>query len=136
VRFRRYGLRPDSEGAGRFRGGIGLIRELTFLTDVTVGVISDRVKFRPWGIDGGGEGSGNRFWIESAAGIRSLRSKDLQRVAAGETLCIHTSGGGGYGDRTRREADALQQDVADGKISEARARSAYGWNGEHSPGDE
>jgi N-methylhydantoinase B len=127
VFYRRYSLRSDSEGPGQYRGGIGLVREVTFLTDVTLAVISDRVKFRPWGIGGGGEGGGNTFWIESNGVRRPLRSKDLQNIRAGETLGIYTSGGGGYGDPRLRDTELIQRDLADGKISIERARTHYGW---------
>ncbi len=129
VFFRRYALNPDSEGAGKYRGGIGMIREVTFLTDVTLTLISDRVKFHPWGIAGGGEGVGNRFWIETPEGRRPMKSKDFQRVKAGDTLCLHTTGGGGYGDPGERNPDAVRRDVADGKIGPGRAGKDYGWDG-------
>ena len=129
VFYRRYGLRPNSEGAGKYRGGIGLVREVTFLSDVTLAVISDRVKFHPWGIGGGAEAGGNCFWIESDGVRRLLRSKDLQHVKAGDTLGIYTSGGGGYGDPRKRDPEIVRRDIADGKISVERARSEYGWDG-------
>ena len=97
-----------------------MIREVTFLTDVTVTLISDRVKFHPWGIAGGGEGVGNRFWIETPEGRRPMKSKDFQRVKAGDTLSLHTTGGGGYGDPRERNPDAVRRDVATEKSARAR----------------
>ena len=127
--YRCYALRPDSEGPGKFRGGIGIRREVTFLTDVTTTSISDRVKFKPWGINEGGEGIGNTFFIDTPDGPRPMKSKDFQRAKSGETLCIHTTGAGGYGPVEERDPEAVRLDVADGKISPARAREVYGWDG-------
>jgi N-methylhydantoinase B len=129
VRYRCYALRPDSEGSGKFRGGIGIKREVTFLTDVTTTSISDRVKFKPWGINEGGGGIGNKFFIDTPDGPRPMRSKDFQRAKLGETLCIHTTGAGGYGPVRERDPETVRIDVADGKISPERAREVYGWDG-------
>ena len=58
-----------------------------------------------------------------------MKSKDFQRAKSGETLCIHTTGAGGYGPVEERDPEAVRLDVADGKISPARAREVYGWDG-------
>ncbi|MDP6366394.1 MAG: hydantoinase B/oxoprolinase family protein [Nitrospinota bacterium] len=129
VLYRRYSLWPDSEGPGKFRGGVGMMREITFLTDVTVTSITDRVKFKPWGIGKGGEGSGSDFLIDSIDSPRRMKSKDLQRLKAGDTLCMHTTGGGGYGDSKERDSELVRLDVADEKISPGRAREKYDWDG-------
>ena len=105
------------------------IRDAQFLTDVTTTSISDRVKFKPWGIDGGGEGLGNYFFIDSPDGPRPMKSKDFQRAKAGEALCIHTTGAGGYGPASDRDPEKIRIDVADEKISSERARKVYGWDG-------
>ncbi len=129
VLYRRYSLWPDSEGTGKFRGGVGMMREITFLTDVTVTSITDRVKFKPWGIGMGGEASGSEFLIDSPDSPRRMKSKDLQRLKTGDTLCMHTTGGGGFGDSKERDLELVRLDVADEKISPARARAKYGWDG-------
>jgi N-methylhydantoinase B len=129
VRYRCYALRPDSEGSGKYRGGIGIRREVTFLTDVTTTSISDRVKFKPWGIKEGGDAIGNKFFIDTPDGPRPMKSKDFQRAKSGETLCIHTTGAGGYGHVSERDPEVIRIDVADGKISPERAREVYGWDG-------
>jgi len=129
VFYRRYSLWPDSEGAGKYRGGIGMMREITFLTDVTVTSITDRVKFKPWGIGKGEDGSGSEFLIDSPDSSRQMKSKDLQRLSAGDTLCMHTTGGGGYGDSKERNSELVRLDVADEKISPMRAHEKYAWDG-------
>lgn len=123
----RYLLREDSEGAGRLRGGLGLIRELTFHTDVTLSIIADRGKFRPWGIEGGLDAEPQRYAVVGPEGERRLGTKVMTRLKAGETLRIWTAGGGGFGPAGERERALVERDVADGKVSPQRARTIYKW---------
>ncbi|MEM7136878.1 MAG: hydantoinase B/oxoprolinase family protein [Myxococcota bacterium] len=94
VRVRRFSVRPGSGGAGRNRGGDGLIREIEFLDDMRVSVLSERRALRPYGMRGGGEG---------APGMNSLNGNPLPHrtsidVSAGDVLRIETPGGGGWGE--------------------------------------
>ncbi len=122
----RYQLREDSEGAGRLRGGLGLMRELTFHSDVTLSIIADRAKFRPWGIEGGHDAEGQRYAVLGPDGERRLGTKVMTRLKAGETLRIWTAGGGGVGDPKARDRALVEEDMADGKVSLERARAVYG----------
>jgi len=122
----RYGLRENSEGAGRLRGGLGLMRELTFHSDVTLSIIADRAKFKPWGIDGGHDAEGQRYAVVGPEGERRLGTKVMTRLKAGETLRIWTAGGGGCGEPHQRDRALVKRDVADGKVSLERARTIYG----------
>jgi N-methylhydantoinase B len=126
--FRRYGLRENSEGAGKFRGGMGICREFEFLTDATFATMSDRKKFRPWGVDGGGEAEGTDFYLLSGGEKQPLPTKSMGRAKKGDVLCIHTAGGGGYGNPKERSKEAVRRDIKDGKISLERARTVYGWD--------
>jgi N-methylhydantoinase B len=125
--MRRYALREDSEGPGKFRGGLGIIREFEFLTDVTFATMSDRQKFRPWGIGGGGEALGTEFCLISSGKKKPLKTKGVGRAKGGDILSIRTAGGGGYGDPRARSRESLGRDLKDGKISLKRAREIYGW---------
>jgi N-methylhydantoinase B len=125
--MRRYALREDSEGPGKFRGGLGIIREFEFLTDVTFATMSDRQKFRPWGIEGGGEALGTEFCLISSGKKKPLKTKGVGRAKGGDILSIRTAGGGGYGDPRARSRESLGRDLKDGKISLKRAREIYGW---------
>jgi len=127
VFMKKYALRENSEGPGRFRGGLGIIREIQFLTDVTFAIMSDRQKFKPWGIDGGGEARGSEFYLLSGSEKKSLRTKTISTAKAGDTLVIHTAGGGGFGDPKKRSREFVKRDLEEGKISLERAGEIYGW---------
>ncbi|MEZ5543355.1 MAG: hydantoinase B/oxoprolinase family protein [Pseudomonadota bacterium] len=93
LRIRRYSLRAGSGGAGRRRGGDGLVREFGFLAPATVTLLTERRRHAPWGLNGGAPGACgvNRL------GARELPSKVSFAVAAGDTLTLETPGGGGWG---------------------------------------
>lgn len=135
VTFMRYGLLPDSGGAGEHRGGLGLVRE--WRLDAETGTLStnfERFRHAPYGLKGGREGSLSSTTVIHADGSRaSLRSKvSGVRLAKGDVVRIETSGGGGYGDPARRDRKALANDVSEGLVSEAAAHKIYGWTGEQS----
>ena len=98
-RVLRYGYRYGSGGAGRFRGGDGLVREIEILTDAQVTLLAERRKFRPCGLEGGEEGAPGRAWIIPAGGTKhdELSGKCSRRLSKGDTLRIETPGGGGWG---------------------------------------
>jgi N-methylhydantoinase B/oxoprolinase/acetone carboxylase alpha subunit len=100
VRVRRYALRRASGGAGAFRGGEGIARELEALVPATVTVISERRSSRPPGLDGGGPGAAGENWVVrggDAARAERLPDKVTVELAPGDVLRILTPGGGGYG---------------------------------------
>jgi N-methylhydantoinase B len=99
-RVRRYGYRYSSGGAGRYRGGDGLVREIEFLADAHLALLADRRKFRPYGLHGGSEGAaGHATVIDAGTDMEvELPGKCSRRAAAGSVLRIETPGGGGWGD--------------------------------------
>jgi N-methylhydantoinase B len=98
-RVRRYGYRCGSGGAGQFRGGDGLIREIEMLNDVQVTLLAERRKFRPYGLQGGDEGTSGGAWVTRAGSSQEveLPGKCSRRFSKGDTLRIETPGGGGWG---------------------------------------
>ena len=95
VRMVRYAFPRGSGGAGRHRGGNGLVREYEFLRPAQVSILGERRTRGPWGLAGGGEGK---------PGIDRLNGKKLPgraefKVGPGDRLSIETPGGGGYGRR-------------------------------------
>jgi len=97
VRVRRYSLRRGSGGVGRYRGGDGIIREIEFLTDVRGSILSDRRRFRPYGLAGGKPGKAGRNQLVLRGRVVPLPSKTVFEVPQGSTLRIETPGGGGWG---------------------------------------
>ena len=97
-RVRRYAYRDGSGGAGEFQGGDGLIREVELLADAQVTLLADRRKFRPYGLQGGGEGAAGRASVTSPDGSKSdLPGKCSRQLAKGGILRLETPGGGGWG---------------------------------------
>jgi N-methylhydantoinase B len=97
LRVRRYGIRRESGGGGRFRGGDGVVREVELLSDAQVTILSDRRKTRPYGLKGGQPGAPGRAVLITQTGQRELKSKDSAHAVAGDRILIETPGGGGYG---------------------------------------
>ena len=129
VTFTRYGLVPDSGGAGEFRGGLGLVRE--WRLDAAEGSLStnfERFRHAPYGIGGGESGSLSRTTVTRPDGSKlSLQSKVSGiPLKAGDTVTIETSGGGGFGDPARRDPKRLAKDLADGLVTPQAASRFYG----------
>ncbi|MDZ7753084.1 MAG: hydantoinase B/oxoprolinase family protein [Gammaproteobacteria bacterium] len=93
LRVTRYALRRGSGGAGRRRGGDGLVREMTSLQEATVTLLTERRRHPPWGLAGGGDGSPGRNLLND----RTLPSKTTFTAHPGDRLAIETPGGGGWG---------------------------------------
>ena len=123
----RYGLLPDSEGAGLHRGGVGLTRALRVLGgDVQLTLSSDREKVSPWGLFGGLPASPSSCEVVAPDGtVRAMPSKVTTRVLADETIVTETPGGGGWGDPKTRDPQEVLADVIAELISVERASDVY-----------
>jgi N-methylhydantoinase B len=128
LRVERYGLVPDTEGPGKFRGGMGLTREMTVLDHrPTISWGSDRHKLHPWGLKGGGPGETVNSWIETAEhGKEALPSKVTRSVEPGTRIVLRTAGGGGYGPPLERDPMQVLEDIKQKLIDPVRARQEYG----------
>ncbi len=123
----RYALIEDSCGAGRFRGGLGVLREYELpFAGSTFTVLSDGRKFAPWGLAGGGEGRPARFTFDPDGEKRDLPSKYTMVIPKGKRVRIETPGGGGFGDARGRDPRALQRDLQDQKVSSTWVATATG----------
>jgi N-methylhydantoinase B len=98
IRVTRYSLRLGSGGRGRWRGGDGVIREVRFLTNAQITLLSDRRKFAPYGLHGGEPGApGANTLIRGDGKREELPSKFTTWAQPGDLLSIRTPGGGGWG---------------------------------------
>ena len=129
--FERQQLLPDSGGAGEWRGGLGVDTRIRVLQDTEFALRCERVVLPPKGREGGADGlPGTQFVIEADGEKRPLPPKGANlRLAAGETLVLTTSGGGGLGAASDRARSAVEDDVAEGFVTEMAARERYGEGG-------
>jgi N-methylhydantoinase B len=124
-----YGYVENSAGAGKWRGGMGIMRQVRALADNTiVSVRSDSHKIGAAGVNGGGEGGKGKvtrnFGTEQAVTLESKISGVV--LKAGETIRIETPGGGGYGNPEERPIHMLAADLRDGILTPEVAESQYG----------
>jgi N-methylhydantoinase B len=125
---RSYALVPDSGGAGRQRGGLGIEREIVALADgMSVTVRSDGHRFAAPGAAGGLEGSTTRITKIFADGREeAVASKCTLELARGDGIRVRTLGGGGFGDPHLRDGAALRDDLRSGKVTPKACLSDYG----------
>lgn len=122
----RYELIPDSEGPGKYRGGLGVRRDWQFRDhEATLTVFSDNRKFAPWGLFGGGDASPSRYILNPDQKCRDLPSKITLKLAPNDTISYRTPGGGGFGPADERDPEQVLDDVIAEKISVHRAREVY-----------
>ncbi|MDN3015819.1 hydantoinase B/oxoprolinase family protein [Paenibacillus sp. BSR1-1] len=129
LRVNRYELRDNESAPGKWRGGIGSIREVTFLAEGSVSVEADGYKYAPWGFNGGKSG---------AVGSLSLRDNETneevklpsklpnRKAHEGSTIQLVGPCGGGYGNPLERESEKVLSDYLDGFISKEQALTEYG----------
>jgi N-methylhydantoinase B len=126
VRVEAYELEPDSCGAGRYRGGLGIRRSYRVLADdVLLQLRADRMKFQPYGLQGGlpAKSASNR--LQHAGETTELASKVGMRIARGSVVTHTQPGGGGFGDPLLRPAQEIERDVWDHKLSADFVRQHY-----------
>lgn len=135
VRFEKLEMITDSGGAGKYRGGAGVSRQIKILQSTFLTGCADRHQIPPWGIFGGQEGMPNRFSI-----IRDGREWDLPTLYGTlspakfsdlplqpeDIFDISSGGGGGHGDPLERDPQLVEVDVLNGYVSPEKAREAYG----------
>ncbi len=125
VSIARLSLVEDSEGPGRFRGGLGLRKDYRFDRPVTFTVLADRDKAGPWGVLGGHDGRVAEYILIRDGEERRLKAKGTIEVEPGDVISYRTCGGGGYGPPAEREPERVARDVREGKVRLERARALY-----------
>jgi N-methylhydantoinase B len=131
VRIERTRLREDSGGPGRWRGGLGLTREVRVLVPSSrLSVLAEKAVLPPFGVCGGAAGATNRFWVRR--GDRPIQPSPLPgKVGAfpiepGDVVVMESSGGGGFGDPLERDPARVAADLAEGYVTPAGAERDYG----------
>lgn len=129
MRTDRYELRDEPAAAGEFRGGIGIVRENTFLVDTIITCEGERHDSDvPWGAFGGHDGL-NASLIKNPgrAGEESWHSKVTgKKIAAGDSIQITVPSGGGFGDPRNRDPQRVLEDILDGFTTVEAAERDYG----------
>lgn len=129
IRVEQYSLNlKDKPGAGKFRGGHGIIKDYRVVNSNAIFTASfGRSKFPPWGIAGGGRGTPNYFIIyrRGRPPLKTRKVAALQ-LRRGDLIRLVTGGGGGYGEPRERDPQLVLNDVMNGYITEAEAKVKYG----------
>ena len=127
LRIEQYAFVPDSGGAGKYRGGLAMIRDYRFLErEGALQLRTDRQRFLPWGLAGGSPGAPSSNFLIRGDQTRPLASKEYFVLHEGDLLRHTLAGAGGHGNPRERDPAAVANDVADGKVSADSARSEYG----------
>jgi N-methylhydantoinase B len=128
LRVLSYGLVRDSGGAGKYRGGLAIRKEIQALAPVLFSAHSDRHRVAPWGIRGGRPGKPGRFTLLAGRSRpRRISSKvSGLRLEKNDILRAQTAGGGGFGSPLRRDIKSVRKDFLNGKIGRGEARREYG----------
>jgi N-methylhydantoinase B len=127
IRIDEYGFVPDSCGAGRFRGGLGLRRRYTLLNDeATLQLRSDRMRFRPYGLSGGKAALGARNVLDPDGAAREMPAKFAVILKRGDVVLHEQPGGGGFGDPFTRDPERVAADARNEKITIEYARREHG----------
>jgi N-methylhydantoinase B len=128
TRLKRFELIPDSGGAGKFRGGLGFVREYEVLdNDARFSLRSTKHTVAPKGIDGGMDGkTGHCVLNPGTPAERPIPSRFSDHVLhPGEIFCLDTPGGGGLGNPLERDPERVLNDVRNGYVTRERAREVY-----------
>ncbi|MCG8543400.1 MAG: hydantoinase B/oxoprolinase family protein [Alphaproteobacteria bacterium] len=129
IEIMRYGLAPDSGGAGENRGGLGTWLEFKVFSPGTriTARNRDRTRFRPWGILGGKAGRPSNFIRNpDAPNEQVLGNQDTLTAEPGDVIRFYGPGGGGRGDPLARAPERVLRDVDRGSVSPEAAREQYG----------
>jgi N-methylhydantoinase B len=129
IQVHQYELNTeDPHGAGRERGGHGIVRQQEFFTPVSMTSSADGHTQHPWGLQGGTEGSqGQLQHIHADGTVEEMHAKESgYKFDEGDQIRIKTANGGGFGDPHKRPVEEVYSDYLDGMVDVETAREAYG----------
>jgi N-methylhydantoinase B len=126
MRVEHFALRPDSGGAGEFRGGLGTEKDVLILDDCELQLNFERTRCPPWGVFGGADAGPPSATIDVPGSPPRRILKGNLAVKAGDRLHVSMSGGGGFGNPFDRDPAAVLRDVELGYVTQQAAREQYG----------
>ncbi|MCW2945599.1 MAG: hypothetical protein JWR24_2316 [Actinoallomurus sp.] len=127
-RITDYRIRADSGGAGRWRGGNGVVREYVAQHDCTVSLWYERSVTPAWGLFGGHDATPPEVVINPGRpDERRLLKVNGLRLKKGDVIRCETGGGGGFGEPEDRSAEAVRADLLDRQVTPAAAADRYGF---------
>jgi len=127
VRVEEFSLRRDSGGAGRWRGGCGVVRSYRLLDEAFGALWFERARTPAWGIAGGHSGQGPFNEVVYPDGtVETPLKMRARRFPKGTLFVTRTGGGGGYGNPLARSFEDVRDDVRRGLVSQTSAREDYG----------
>ena len=123
-----FGLRPDSGGTGKYRGGLGAIITYRCLQKTLANINLERIVDPPWGVLGGGKGQANVAIIRRIDGSEERATKETNiQLEAGDRVTFLTAGGGGFGKSDDRDRAAIEEDLREGLVTPQAAAQDYGY---------
>ncbi|ATW24966.1 hydantoinase B/oxoprolinase family protein [Candidatus Formimonas warabiya] len=123
----KYSLIPESDGPGKYRGGLGLTREIVILDhEAHVTISTERSFTEPWGLFGGKPGRNSHCLLEQDGAVQVLPARITTVIPANSKIIYQTPGAGGMGAPWERDPQDVLRDVMEGFISVERAKTAYG----------
>jgi N-methylhydantoinase B len=126
LRVERYELRRDSCGAGKYRGGLGIRRDIRVLEDGTeFSLLSDRRRYKPRGLRGGKPGKSGDDRIVRNGTEQSIPGKTALELNRNDLVSIRTPGGGGYGSPEDRKPAQIRRDLREDRVSKEKASKFY-----------
>lgn len=126
LRVLRYELNQRSAGAGRFRGGLGIVKDYEVLEETELTVWFERSKMPGWGLFGGRDGSAPEVVLNpGGSGERRFTKANHLLVSPGCVVSARTGGGGGFGDPAERPRELVDADLEDGYVTADEAREHY-----------
>jgi N-methylhydantoinase B len=122
-----YGFLPDTGGPGKYRGGLGVVRQYRLLNETaTVQQRADRHLYPCWGLFGGKPGALSKSYFIRDGKREESPAKFARPMKKGEVFRSEMAGSGGYGDPFERDPEAVAEDVRQEKITLAHAEREYG----------
>ncbi len=127
VLIRRLELGCDSGGAGKYRGGLNVVKEYYMLEDTGVTLHFDRAKTPQWGLFGGKDGAPPKVTVYGSQWPdgKVIRKVEQLPMKKGDYFVAETGGGGGYGNPAERASEAVAEDVLNGRVSQKTANNVY-----------